>query len=107
MPLTSHNVLVMIIVGYFCAISITASIVTIYDKIISMKQEKRRRIPEKTLLFFSVIGGSISMLLTMLFIRHKTRHIKFMAGIPIIIFMQLIVVFYLLINYAGFEFRLP
>jgi Predicted membrane protein len=107
MPMTSHNIIVLIIVGYFCAVSIISSLVTIYDKVTAMKQSGQRRIPEKTLITLSVIGGSIAMLVTMLLIRHKTKHIKFMAGIPIIIVMQLIVVFYLLINYAGFEFKLP
>ena len=33
------------------------------------------------------------MLLTMLLIRHKTRHVKFMVGIPVIIILQLAIVF--------------
>ena len=34
-----------------------------------------------------------AMLLTMLLIRHKTRHVKFMVGIPVIIILQLAIVF--------------
>ncbi len=30
------------------------------------------------------------MFLTMLLIRHKTKHIKFMAGIPLIILLQIV-----------------
>ena len=35
------------------------------------------RIPEKTLIFLAVIGGSPAALTAMYTIRHKTRHIKF------------------------------
>jgi uncharacterized membrane protein YsdA (DUF1294 family) len=37
----------------------------------------------------SALGGSVFMYLTMLVIRHKTQHKKFMIGIPVIIFLQL------------------
>ena len=33
------------------------------------------------------------MLLTMLLIHHKTRHVKFMVGIPVIIILQLTAAF--------------
>ncbi len=47
-----------------------------------------RRIPEKTLLIISALGGSVAMLITMRAIRHKTQHMKFMIGIPAIIVAQ-------------------
>lgn len=47
-----------------------------------------RRIPEKTLLIISALGGSVAMLITMRAIRHKTQHMKFMLGIPAIIVAQ-------------------
>lgn len=47
-----------------------------------------RRVPEKTLLIISALGGSIAMLITMRAIRHKTQHAKFMVGIPVIILLQ-------------------
>ena len=50
-----------------------------------------------TLLLLSAAGGSLAMLLTMLVIRHKTRHIKFMLGIPIIMLFQGIVLWYIFI----------
>ncbi len=48
----------------------------------------QRRIPEKTLLIIAALGGSIAMILTMRTIRHKTKHNKFMVGIPLIIVAQ-------------------
>ena len=47
-----------------------------------------RRVPERTLLIISALGGSIAMLITMRTIRHKTQHMKFMIGIPAIIVAQ-------------------
>ena len=47
-----------------------------------------RRVPEKTLLAIAALGGSIAMILTMRSIRHKTKHAKFMVGIPLIIMAQ-------------------
>ena len=72
---------------YLCAISLAAIIVCCYDKI-AAKHATRHRIRESTLLWFSVFGGSLAMLLTMYLIRHKTKHKKFMIGIPIIIILQ-------------------
>ena len=74
---------------YFCAVNLISIIVCIYDKLSAVFGKKRIR--EKTLLFLSVIGGSIGMYLTMVIIRHKTKHNKFMIGIPAIIMLQLVV----------------
>ncbi len=73
---------------YLAAISVIAIFITCYDKIASKKLPGRRT-PEATLLFISILGGSVAMLITMQLIRHKTRHKKFMIGIPIIIILQL------------------
>jgi uncharacterized membrane protein YsdA (DUF1294 family) len=43
-------------------------------------------------MLISALGGSVTMLVTMLVIRHKTRHIKFMLGIPLIIIAQVALV---------------
>ena len=40
-------------------------------------------------MLISAIGGSVGMYLTMKKIRHKTRHPKFMVGIPVIIALQI------------------
>ena len=73
---------------YLAVISLVAVCVTIYDKI-AAKHFTKHRTPEATLLALSALGGSIAMLLTMLLIRHKTKHAKFMVGIPVIIILQI------------------
>ena len=73
---------------YLAVISIIAVVVTCYDKIAATKCPKHRT-PEATLLFISVLGGSVAMYITMQVIRHKTKHAKFMIGIPVIMLLQI------------------
>ena len=83
------TILQYIALGYIALISLVSVVVCIYDKKISKKNKVQLRIPEKTLLLLSAIGGSVAMLITMLTIRHKTKHVKFMLGIPLIIILQI------------------
>lgn len=76
-----------IFLGYLAAISLISIVVCIYDKI-AAKHNPKHRTREATLLLLSALGGSVAMLLTMFLIRHKTKHMKFMVGIPIIIILQ-------------------
>ncbi len=75
---------------WVAAMSLISIVITISDKIKAKKG--RWRVPEATLLGFSALGGSVAMLLTMFIIRHKTKHAKFMVGIPLIIILQLVAV---------------
>lgn len=43
------------------------------------------RIPEATLLTMAALGGSFGALLGMRMFRHKTLHIKFSLGLPILL----------------------
>lgn len=47
-----------------------------------------RRISEKTLFLVALIGGSVGIWIGMYVFRHKTKHIQFVMGIPIIIIIQ-------------------
>lgn len=76
---------------YLIIINILALVFTVSDKLRAIKH--RRRISEFTLMTIAALGGSVTMLITMLIIRHKTRHLKFMLGIPVIILIQLSIVF--------------
>ena len=48
----------------------------------------RWRIPEATLLGLAVIGGSIGAWAAMYTVHHKTRHLKFKYGVPLILALQ-------------------
>ena len=46
------------------------------------------RIPEATLFFLAVLGGSVGGILGMLAFRHKTRHKLFSVGFPLILLLE-------------------
>lgn len=79
---------------YLILINIVAVIITVIDKFNAIAH--KRRISEKTLLSVAALGGSVAMFVTMLLIRHKTKHPKFMFGIPLIIIMQLLLAVFIL-----------
>ena len=73
---------------YLIVISLLAVFLTLRDKRAARRQ--KWRVKERTLLLVSALGGSAAMLLTMLAVRHKTKHAKFMIGIPVIMALQII-----------------
>ena len=88
-----EDIINIIALVYIAIISLISVIVCIYDKVISKKNRVELRIPEATLLLLSALGGSVAMFATMLLVRHKTKHVKFMLGIPLIMIAQAAAVF--------------
>ena len=86
--LLENKIIILFVLVYLLIISVLAFAVTVYDKWAAVKRPQERT-RESTLLLLSALGGSIAMLFTMLGIRHKTKHLKFMLGIPLIILLQL------------------
>lgn len=78
---------------YLLAINVLGVSLTIYDKIAS-KKFRKNRIRENVLLLIGALGGAVSMYITMKLIRHKTRHKKFMTGLPIILILQIVFLIY-------------
>ena len=81
---------------YLSIINIISVVACCYDKLMATKG--KRRISEKTLLNLSALGGGIAMYITMCLIRHKTKHPKFMIGIPLIIAIQTTILLIILKN---------
>ena len=77
--------------AYIIAVSVVAVLLTVYDKYAS-KKKKRKRIPEKVLMAVGALGGATAMYFVMQSIRHKTKHKKFMVGLPVCIVVHLIIV---------------
>jgi uncharacterized membrane protein YsdA (DUF1294 family) len=77
------NVLALL---YLAIVSLLAVILTFRDK--NAAKKNVWRVKERTLFIVAALGGSVAMFLTMLAIRHKTRHKKFMIGIPLILALQ-------------------
>ena len=64
-----------------------------WDKRAAVRKE--RRIPEKTLLLYSLLGGAFGALITIFLIRHKSS--KPEIYIPVIIFAGIHIVIWMLI----------
>ena len=60
-------------------------------------KKTRWRIPEATLMTVAALGGSIGSLLGMYTVRHKTQHLKFTLGIPLILAVQIVAAVWILI----------
>lgn len=56
------------------------------------------RISESTLLLLSAIGGSIGAIIGMKVWRHKTRHAKFIYGVPAILLIQAFLLIFICFN---------
>ena len=78
---------------YLAAVNLWAAILVLCDK--RAARRSSWRVKERTLLFVSAIGGSVAMLAVMRLVRHKTKHTKFMVGIPVIIILQIAVVIFI------------
>ena len=71
---------------YLIIINAIAFVLMLVDK---QKAIKRKfRIPEATLMGVAAVGGSIGAWIGMQIFRHKTKHIKFTLGIPLIFGIQ-------------------
>lgn len=68
---------------YLSLISLVAIIITVADKYAAKKG--MWRIPEATLMLIGLLGGATAMFITMRTVRHKTKHKKFMIGLPLMI----------------------
>jgi uncharacterized membrane protein YsdA (DUF1294 family) len=75
---------------YLLLINIATFLVFAIDKRRAVK--RKWRIPEKTLLGFSLIGGSIGGLIAMHLFRHKIRKPVFAYGLPVMLLVQVIVI---------------
>ena len=53
------------------------------------------RISEAALLLIAAVGGSIGAIAGMVIFRHKTKHLKFLIGLPLILIIQLAVWYFI------------
>ena len=79
---------------YLILINALSFMLMLADKL--RAQKNAWRIPEATLLGAAAIGGSIGALMGMYLMRHKTRHLKFTVGIPVILALQIILLIFIL-----------
>ena len=71
-------------------VNLIGAVLCVYDKLASSRGWKR--VPERTLFFWALVGGGPGVLTVMLLIRHKTLHRVFMLGIPAVMVLQAAIV---------------
>ena len=79
---------------YVCVINLIAFIMYGVDKWKAV--HKRWRISEAVLMGIACAGGSAGALLGMYVFHHKTKQDYFSVGVPLIILMQVVVLFFLM-----------
>lgn len=82
--------LMKILLIYLVIINAVGFILMLVDKIKAKKN--LWRIPEATLFLAAALGGSIGSIAGMYTFRHKTKHVKFILGMPLILAAQIILV---------------
>ena len=82
----------IILLAYLLLINIITYFTYAADK--TKARQNTWRIPERTLILLALLGGSPAALLAMKHYHHKTRHLKFKLGIPIILSIQIIITFF-------------
>lgn len=81
-----------ILLIYLAVINFITFVVFAVDKVNAVEHRSRIRIV--TLLGLAFIGGSIGALLAMYLLHHKTKKDYFTVGVPLIIVMQVFILFY-------------
>ena len=74
---------------YFFIINALGFLFMLVDK--QKAKKKRWRISERVMMIIAASGGSLGVLIGMLIFRHKTKHPKFIIGVPLLILMHLII----------------
>ena len=79
---------------WLCCMSLVTFLVMGSDK----RRAKRgaRRVPEARLFLLALLGGGVGGFLGMNAFRHKTRHLHFVIGFPLIAAVQILGALYLL-----------
>ena len=78
---------------YLAIISAVAIAAYGWDKLCAIR--KWWRVPELMLLGLAAIGGSVGALVVMKLFHHKTLHLKFKYGVPLILALQVAGLVYL------------
>ena len=78
---------------YLLVVNIAAFAVYGWDKMCAKRG--MWHVPEKILLLLAFLGGSVGAMVGMAIFRHKTLHLKFRYGVPLILILQLIGLIYL------------
>ena len=75
-----------LLIAVFVLMSIILFLVMGRDKALS--KTRKRRVPEATLFLLALLGGALGGVLGMQIFRHKTQHMSFVVGFPLLALLQ-------------------
>lgn len=81
-----------IILALLVTLNLCGIVIMAYDK--HRAKRGQWRVQEKTLLLVTGFGGSLGILAGMILFHHKTKHLKFVLGVPLIILLQVMLSLY-------------
>jgi len=81
---------------YFIGINVLTFLLYGIDKWKAMRG--KWRIPEDTLIWLAIAGGSIGALLGMYLFHHKTKHRKFTLSVPAIFLVQVLLIYFFILR---------
>lgn len=85
--------LLQFLTTYLVLVNALALVLMLADKLKAKKGAWR--IPEAALMGIALLGGSAGAIAGMFLFRHKTRHLNFRLGLPLILAAQLAVLYFL------------
>lgn len=80
-----------IVIYYLAGINVLALVVYGVDKLLA--RAGTWRVPERFLIALGVAGGTVGGLMAMALFRHKTEHLLFRVGLPLILAAQIALAF--------------
>ena len=84
--------MIQVVAIYYMSMNLISFIVTCIDKRKAVKNKWRVR--ERTLFILAFAGGALGIYVAMHLIHHKTRHFAFSVGMPIMIFVNIIMIWW-------------
>ncbi|MDD4504269.1 MAG: DUF1294 domain-containing protein [Clostridiaceae bacterium] len=79
---------------YLIVVNIAAFTIMGIDKY--KAQRNKWRISETSIFAVGIIGGALGIFLGMSFFHHKTKHLKFTLGIPVVVILNIAMFGYIL-----------
>ena len=76
-----------VLTAYLVLVNAAAFVLMLTDK--RKARHGAWRIPEATLMGIALVGGSVGAIAGMYLFRHKTCHLKFSLGLPLILAVQI------------------
>ena len=85
-----------LLLAYLIVINAAGLLIMLVDKRRAIKN--KWRISEAALMTLAAVGGSFGCLAGMKLFRHKTKHLKFTIGVPVLLAVHVVVLALLLPN---------